>query len=438
MSLINGDTPNPSEMINYYLKDGDEIYITLGYSQPIELKSGKPAKSEWGTLAFVSADNIEKIKTETVPESSNSDDEFELEDNLSPEERVIKKKNMIDDIISKAKFMKLVLESQMLNYNEITMYITHEWNKVSSDIPKLSIDEEPIIRKVFIDNGEYLKALFKNYAPDGVLSQDHFKSFLEDTDVFPANVLNIAAPNIYDRVLKCVKGTQFHFRCILVALIFCAQTKYNDTLNAKNTKKKSYDALSDLISNHCRPLAKELQLKCTLKEEFCKDEMLAKIRVHYNELHLLFDKTAAKARDIPSTVPIMDVHDILYQANLTDEKQSTSKLAKQLYDEVRFNGSIYGREVSLSADKDDHLLDNEFTFPEFLEALAYAGVYRFYKKEEKPNSAGEVQDSKLTKTMAGCMLKGVTNVVESIANPNAHRKVTDKNKSSNSKGKSKK
>ena len=119
---------------------------------------------------------------------------------------------------------------------------------------------------------------------------------------------------------------------------------------------------------------------------------------------------------------------------------------------MRTRGTIFGREAFfLEKDKDDEPLpSDEFTFPEFVEAIARAGFYRFGKKEDgntlhvtstsKPaeHNTGD-EEAETESSVVDCMVRGATNVVESITNPNAHRKVaTSKNAGGKSSGQNRK
>ena len=130
---------------------------------------------------------------------------------------------------------------------------------------------------------------------------------------------------------------------------------------------------------------------------------------------------------------------------MTDEK-STSTFTFHLFEEVRNRGTIFGREAAfLESDKDDEPLpSDEFTFPEFVEAICRAGFYRFGKKDDinaltapsltksTDHNTGE-EDAEVENSVVDCLVRGATNVVESISNPNAHRKAAQ---SKNAGGKS--
>lgn len=122
---------------------------------------------------------------------------------------------------------------------------------------------------------------------------------------------------------------------------------------------------------------------------------------------------------------------------MTDEKNGHTFTAN-LFDEIRRTGTIYGRDaVFEEKEKDDDALPaDEFTFPEFVETIARAGYQRFGKKDDVPAVSANLlsayksgagadiggDDDAEELSIADCMVKGATNVVESINNPNAHRK----------------
>lgn len=448
-------------MINYYLRDGDEVYITLGASQPLESLSHSPSRSQWTKLAFdtTTMDDAASSKGKLTETKSGNEEDNGDSFNTANERR----KRLEAETVAKARFMRIVLKTQMPNDAKIAHYIRTEWANVSSLIPQVKSpqdteEDHAKILQIYIEHGDLLQDVFRNYAPLGYLLKENFISFVEDAQLFPTSMLVEKASKIYARVCKYMgiipTGKSFHLCHLLCAILLLAQAKFNDTLESKQTAKKSIDAVLELFQSHFLPLARDLQLKCILKSEFTSDECLSRLRSSYDQLHSLFDKCAAKTRDIPTTVPIADVHDILYQAGLTDEKNSCN-FTTQLFEDVCKTGTIFGREAVFEerGKDDDPLPVEEFTFPEFVEAIARAGYQRFVKKDESnniippkpttsltslhftltdPTSAsggggggggGGEEEGENELSVVDCMVRGAVHVVESISNPNAHRKV---------------
>ena len=319
--LPSGDSPHPAEMINYYLRDGDEVFITLGSQQPLEGLSHSPSKSQWTKLAFdnTSIDDIASPKIKKSPSKASIPDDEKFE---SFEVKNQRRKVLEAESLAKAYFMRSVLKTQMLNEPKIVHFIKTEWAKVSGYLPdvKSQVEKEKEhaeILKIFSDHCDALRELFKNYSPAGHLLKENFLCFLEDAQVFPPSMLVEKSNKIYDRVCKytgiTATSNSFSFSHLLMAILLVAQSKYNDTLNSKESTKKCVEAVAELFNSHFVHLAKDLQLKCVLKTEFSSDDCLSRLRAYYDKLHSLFDKCAAKTRDIPTTVPIADVHEILYQ-----------------------------------------------------------------------------------------------------------------------------
>jgi len=315
-------------MINFYLRDGDEVFITLGSQQPLESLTHSPSKSQWTKLAF---DNTGDVVEETTASKAKlgeskhnpSTDEDNIE---SFEAKSLRRKKIEADTLAKAKFMKEVLKTQMLNAPKIIHFMKNEWEKVSPFVsqvrpPQERDQEYTKILNVYIEHSDILMEIFKNYSPSGYLLKENFLCLVEDAQIFPPSMLTEKSTKIYDRVCKYVgisnTSTNFIFSHLLCAILLIAQSKYNDTLDSKQSFKKSVEAIEELFASHFVPLARDLQLKCILKLEFVSVECLSRLRGCYDQLHSLFDKCAAKTRDIPTTVPISDVHDILYQVSST-------------------------------------------------------------------------------------------------------------------------
>lgn len=467
ITLPSGDEPEPSEMINYYLRDGDEVTINLADKQCIRGINGSPKKTKW-TSALYSSTILGEFKQEDKEPEENDEDEDEDEDGEDEEEdddeyenglgygrsnadTVAMKMQQRNDrqttIVAKADFMRLILQSQMVNKKKTAHFIETEWSKVSRFIPNLKADQNYLVTEIFIAHCDVLFELFQVFSPEGSFLLKDFVVFFEDCDVFPVATCAFHANKIYFRICKFMKVDEkgFSFGCFLASLLLSAQLKYIDTLdNNTPSFKDSKGALTELIEKKILPICSNLQQKSVLKEEFCTDECLSSINDSYQGLRSVFDKLAAKVRDIPSTVPIEDIREVMYVANLTDDKEPDKDFPDQdltptLLKTVRL-GTLYGREPE---DPEDEPLDiDEFTFNEFVEAIARAGFYRFNGKtlreviamsESVPGSTTNTavttdpddeldRDEEYPMTPIECMLRAVTHVLESAVDPHAHRK----------------
>lgn len=248
------------------------------------------------------------------------------------------------------------------------------------------------------------------------MSQEDFLALIEDAEVF--HVINSAAlaGRIYTRTCKYLNigSDSFDLGAILVALLLCAQSKFNDTLVASSAHiKDSGAALSEIFKKNFIPLARRLQLQSILKEDFMSDECLARVRSVYGELQSVFDKRAAKYRDIPSTIPYDDVEELLRDARLltnpAGDPRDSNKVRKWHHDVQQ--GLIFGRSVMLSGDADhdgDPPPENEVTFPEFIEMVARAGFARYYNRE----IGADLRDHPELPSIVDCYWKGIDAVLD--------------------------
>lgn len=397
--LADGEIPSPEDMIYDLLRDGDEITITLRSKQSVEDGVDCPSPTKWGSMAYSLSS---PMKDESKIDDNNS--ETEVTEDEDPEEIVIE-----DPITIKAKsdFMRILLNSQIINHRKIEHIVNTEWDQISMNIPRLKPEDNANIKDVFAANWDVIQELFQMFAPSGSMLSTEFSNFVEESGVFPAISMSYQAKSIYSRVCKYLSVTEKNFSpaCLLVAILLCAQAKYNDTMDSKISSISSYEALEYLFANNFRPLAKRMNAHSLLKDEFCSDLCLSKLQPYYHELHLFFDKYAAKVRDIPSTVPVENVAVIFDRADLIDDKEDVDQVATFLKDIRR--GTIYGRSLDdEGGDEEDREKSmHEFSFAEFMEASCRAGFAKFYKKE--------MPDGVVVNTVHDAFIKGITAVLSS-------------------------
>eukprot|EP01038_Epipyxis_sp_PR26KG_P014823 gene14823-19915_t len=435
--MSNGDLPHPMEILSDYLHDGDDVLIILRSNQPIDEITGSPSTSKYITLAYTgSAKNLNNDNS-SLGSRSLADSEDDLDDDHTAQSREMLNiskhvKDTPANIKSKAEFMRIMLQSQMLNTKLIINQVNIEWSKVDKLIPKLKPEDSSQIMDVYINYWDVLVELFQHFAPDGYMSKENFQTFVEEADIFSIIISPVQSAKIYTRVCKYLdiqSSSGFKLHCVLGALILSAQIKYNDTLNPLAMNKPSYVALSDLFMINFLPLAKQLDLRSVLKSEFVTDDFLSKLRVHYDTLHIYFDKFAAKFREVPSTIPVEEITEMLYVSGLIDDRSNT-KLVRSLLEDTK-KGTIFGRQAEEppsflkyeQEEKNNNFDDDngnelyEFSFPEFVEAIARAGYYRNFKPYRiNSSNANNNQEDFTTPlpiiSVADAMLKGVVNVVD--------------------------
>lgn len=399
--LASGESPHPNETLNEYLREGDEVTIQLCNTLNIDGETGTPAPSMWGSMAYsTSAVNIN-------PYMSGSLDSMDSEDENADERASTREANLISK--SNAEFMRIVLASQMINTKAVANVVKTKWSPVAKHIPLLTDNESVLVEQIFAANWGKLLDLFANYAPEGNMNREEFLTFMEDSDVFKVINAKALAVRIYTKTCKLlnVDHTSFDLSSLLVALLLCAQAKYNDTLVKNNKCKNSYDALNELFTLNFVPLARRLQLASVLKDDFVSDECLSKLRAFYTELQVIFDKHAAKYRDIPTTIPLNDLTELLKGCQLIDAKETHR--VKIWHDEVRNGRLTFGREADVAPEAEaEPLLTSELTFPEFIEVIARAGYVKFYNHEV----GAELNDS--DPSIIDCFLKGCGQAADGV------------------------
>jgi hypothetical protein len=451
MVLPSGESPHPAEMINEYLREGDVVVITLCDRLVIDHKSGFPNQSSWVSLAYAtSTGNLSASRILGDDQSIDTSDVLSMDEHSLTEEVLLADKEASMLVKSNAEFMRIVLESQMINSKKVRSEVHVAWSKVAPLIPKLVQADIPPLEDVFAEHWTDFVDLFAQYLPeegDGrYLTIDDFSNLIEDAEVcrvdkVPDHMLKASqaqatslSRTIFTRTCKYmdISPECFNRDCLMVALVLCAQAMYNDTLvNSQETGshgKRSASALTEIFIKNFHPLATRAQLPCVLRMYFESDECLSRLRGVYHPLQAIFDKIAAKYRDIPTTIPRTDLATILRSAGLlnvhsmNEDTRLEIELAKitQWHEDVR-EGPIFGRDVESSqggfgGDDDEPLLDDELTFPEFIEVIARAGHAAHFKV--KPILDSEryqealINSSVESPSIIGCFLKAFADVAD--------------------------
>lgn len=471
VELPSGDEPQPHEFISDYLHDGDEVTINLSSTQNIRGINGAPALSKWTTIAYsLSASSFpagEEFGEEGSGLGEDANDDIDNEyDDIDDMERIAAQMaaENVATLKADARFMRLVLQSQMINEKRAAHELDTTWGTINSSVPQLNPADVSKVKEVFSVNWDLIKELFGHYAPSGNMSEEEFATFMDEAEMFLVVDAATQISKVYSRTCKYTNkdAGSFNFGSLLVALILCAQIKYNDTLNASSPTRsaasrtgggppgaaagatggssvafrdsgvrRSYDALYDLFQNNFIPLAEHLCLKSVLKTEFTSDLVMAKARGLYEDLLTLFNKYAFKTRDVAYTLPCEDVGEVFHKSGLVDRADDMAFI-RNLFQEVQ-NGTIFGRETQ--PNPDDEYPRDEFAFPEFLEASARAGFLRFHGKEMRaadlPFEVEDNGDEGIMFTTAECLVKGLECVVNSV---NAKPPTADAGKGRKGKG----
>ena len=427
--LPNGRVAHPGRYINESdLKDGDEVLVRLSADLLIISKNGIPHQSQWASIAFNTSEltfNADLASMQSGGDADNEDDDSEFVVAGSYND-ILESKDNRRQLKANADFMKIVLQSQMIDLLTATKFMEDSWAKIDGTIPRLKQDEIPQLKEVLVRYWDILIELYGCFSSTGTMNHDQFLEFTGEAGFFPAYTSAHLSSKIFTRACRYVgvDDESFTFSHLLVALMLVAQVKYNDTLESKAVSVAPREALLALMKDHLIPLAVKSQLQSILKSEFCSDETLSSIRLVYDELQNIFTKYAAKIRDVPTTVPLEDISEILTMADLVTDPDALGQTRQFLYS-VR-QGTIFGNAlladtqqatapeslVQESTEDGCSLADyvNEVAFPEFVEMAARAGYSRFYEAErQQPSNAPESDGQHM---IARCLVKGVKAVVE--------------------------
>lgn len=413
--LPSGKIAHPGVMIfDSELKDGDEVTVRLSSRLSVHNCTGSPTKTKWALLAFSTANIENPYLDSSRTEMCGPDDASEDTEMLVGSEN----KAAFAMIQAKAKFMRIILQSQMINEKKLTQKLNTLWTKIECGVPRLRPDDVPQLKKVLEANWDMLTDLFEFYVDSTYMSKDRFSTFMDEAELFPAYNTAQQCAKIFARTCGYmhVDEHNFDFGCLIVALFLAAQVKYNDTLEAGADSLSSPVAMDELLRFNFAPLAERHQLQSVLKYAFCSDECLAYIRPLNDDVQIVFNRYASKMQDVPVSITLEDLTEVMFTAGLLSDASDTAK-ARTLLTQIK-KSTIFGTGAPPT-----NKGEVEVSFPEFVEVVARAGFQRFYDPEgdnvdADASDAGNSYDgaSLTSSSIVGCLVMGVKCVADRSSN----------------------
>lgn len=405
--LANGELPHPSALLSDFLLDGDQVTIYLTCDQRINpTTSSVPRHSKWASLAFTTSPDAMKYldgddeEEEDGYEEEGTENDGEIDESERAERSLRAAQALELKITGDAKFMRLVLQSQMLDINAMNRHLNTQWKYVVQALPNMDDDKKDSLKEIFRTHWATLIEIFDLFKSTDIstpsstiMSVDKFESFLSDAGIFSARDVPVLGPRIYQRAFKAwsnVAAKAFDdngggggsgssdglgLGGFLLSLILCAQNRHNDTFekNSASATRQCHEALSTIFVENILPLVERLESPGYLKSLFASDTFLHSIRHSHNELFLVFNKFALRKRELPTSLPIESMTELLFEAQLQEE--GAIEKTKALHNDIR-KGPLIGRQLAPGSDYEAPPED-EFTFAEFVEAVARAGFYRW-------------------------------------------------------------
>lgn len=387
MILSDGSSPHPLAMISDFMHDGDEVTIMLVDSLTLSTVTGLPqSPTKWSTLAFsTSGDGVQG------DESKSAEGDLGADSSRGKSSYLGEVSSEQIQLTSHAEFMRTILRSQMINSKKIAHTVETHWrNVISKGMPMLAPAQEEALKAAFVQYWDVMLDLFERFAPDGKLSKSSLHSLFEDAALFSAKTLPVLAARIHRRACEATAPGQLLLELpgFMVAIMLAAQTLHNDTHDPKDPLAFSAPraALDEVFSRNLYALAERLECFCVLKDIFTSDQMLATIRQYHSDLMDVFTKYATRSREMPISINVLNLSEMLYDGMLLDEKPDRNNTpASYLLTEIR-KGTIHGRPVDPLLSPDDVPPDNEFTYPEMVEGICRHGFYKH--RGTKPDEDG--------------------------------------------------
>jgi len=443
MALIDGQIPHPLALLYDFVRDGDEVLVHLVDAQAINHDgSGAPTSTEWATLAYGNG---------MAKKNGESSEEGKEGSRAAPKvaAKVVAEHEVIyseEQQLGRAQFVRLLLKSQMLNPILIRSQVETAWTTVRTALPAIGAGpgtENGLISLVcehwdsLFEVYSYFSKKYTHTAPEKgkpkELSQEGFYQLLTEMNLFEPHILKKLYSRVFARACAATSksgGAALSMPGLIVAILLCAQTKYNDTLTSDNEITTPNAALDDILNNYLTAFTERFEMRSMLKTIFVSTQFLNQLREWHGELFAVFNKYAGRSRELPSSISYRDLTDCLYDAGLTVPAETDTKgnpisfeydTVAALLTHVR-QGSIHGRHlVTASASSrrgglpDDIIPDNEFTYPEMIEAICVHSFSKF--RGTKPDEdTGEVTyfDYAGDLTVSDTYVKGLVAVLHTL------------------------
>jgi hypothetical protein len=357
--LDNGDVMHPNAQLVDWIKDGDVVYIGLQDSQSILKNTFSPSKSKWSLASFEHGSHTSLGKAEAAEEE-------DPDEGVSAEE--IAKK------LGKANFMKIMLKSQMINQRQIEHSVGTIWEKsIAVAMPLLKSHDGTGIKLLLEQNWDITYELFRKFSNDNFMTSEGHYQVCDAIKLYPPEDMSRLVRRNFEKSQRAMRAQNMEYMNIyafIVSLVLHSQSRFHDMSDSSLTSLLCVESFQELYSKCIRPWAKESAISAYLKEEFCKDNFLASIRDSSEDLFKLFQKYASKSKDVPTSLELVHLTELLSDSKLIPGGAPGLAQSKELLTAVR-EGSIYGdatrTELELS----------ELKFPEFIEVLARAGFFKF-------------------------------------------------------------
>jgi len=388
--LANGEIPHPMSLLQDYVLDGDVIQVVLVKNLPIE---------DGGIAGTSTYQNLSNVNSTVSP--LYVDDSMYLQDDnealygedvgidaahieVNPDDFKAKERERQ----SAALYMRVVLDSQMLDMSKVKSELMGCWTEVHKLMPTLSKGNTLQMKHIFEKNFSMLDALYRHYTHEEnfEMSRLKFKEMIANANIYPKeNEFDEITMRIYRLVSK--GETKISFGQFLASLILLAQSRFHNILHTVHDVTGAVESLTSLFDKFLFPLASKFRLR--IRDLLYKDNTLEQIRLMYDKLFELFEKYASKAqRDLTLSMPVQYMAEMLRDSRIIvlaedeDEPDKPRQIAESIAEDLLLHsrrGYIKGRHIISEEFRSENDLppapEDEYIFPEFVEGIARATFY---------------------------------------------------------------
>jgi hypothetical protein len=345
--LESGDVPHPSCLINDFLRDGDRVFVTLNDKHKTTSR-GLPKNTEWHSLAFK---NTDSHFNENIDEESEDEDDSETPAQIG----------MIE---SKAQFMQLLFKPIMINQKRIIHEVTVFWEsyllRCFPQLQKLNNS----LKELFGLNWDLLREVYLRFSAGGQIDKTSYYQFLCAIGM-DERISEAQADRVYDNALVSCQPMQadsMKYDEFLASLVLLSQYSFHDTFDKESFFVSGISAVNTLMDSYVIPYAAREKMNAYIKRVFCSSRFLSKLRAKHDRLFEVFQIYLCKSKELPTTLRVELMAEALFDAKL--QNKDNLDATRSYLNALRI-GSLYSR---------DEFTSSEFTFAEFVETVARAGL----------------------------------------------------------------
>lgn len=405
---------HPYALLCDELEDQDEVLVLLTDKFVVDAV-GKPCKDRWMRVAFGVSDNMKDDRDMAMLEEKKVIDKVQK---ALEAEHNIKAAAVIH---RKALEMKEFVKDQLYSRDKVLAAFEEDWVKINNPVyqplDKLvgGQEDQSRIRELMLDCYLSISELFKYYScyVAGLRTADmefvEFSTFIHDSKILNMSKNRELVERVFQESANngtfkatstgvanmSIKLHEFFFALIKVALLRYQLLGAGDirgfrtTTEGNRVAENPADAVKWLLEEYITPLVERKLIGLQVKRALERDEVLALLFDHHDQMRKVFDAYSTKVIDESSSLyheqlNIKEFGLILEHAHLLGghtrgDDELTTKEARQAFSGAQnaLCGESEEQVAGLKKASSEGSSAEQMTYAEFLEAVARVAVLKW-------------------------------------------------------------